>query len=80
MTETGLPQDATKTNSALQRLLVAILLLTPIAQGNEAETKSALNSAEPGIGKIALLTAKERSPILFAVVSRDCWFLTGIHS
>jgi hypothetical protein len=54
-------------NRALQRLLVAILPLTWVGHGQEAETKSPFDTEKRGIDKIALLTAKEHSTILFTI-------------
>jgi dipeptidyl aminopeptidase/acylaminoacyl peptidase len=63
---TAVQQNLTTMSKALQQLLVAILLLTPTARADEAQTKT-MPGIEPGIDKIAQLTAKEHSTILFTV-------------
>jgi len=54
-------------SKAIRHLLIAILLLAPTVRGDEAETKSLLKLEEAGIDKIAQLTAREHSTILFTV-------------
>jgi hypothetical protein len=53
-------------SSTVQNLLVALVLLAPTALGNEATT-SLPEVEKPGINKIAELTAREHSTILFTV-------------
>lgn len=50
----------------VHHLLVTLLLLASTAFGSEAPTKSLLEVEKPGISKIAQLTAREHSTILFA--------------
>jgi dipeptidyl aminopeptidase/acylaminoacyl peptidase len=54
-------------SNILQHLLVAILLLSPTAHRDEAETKALLEREKPGIEKIAQLTANDHTTILFAI-------------
>ena len=53
--------------NTVDHLLVVVLLLAPTALGSEAATKSLLEVEKPGINKIAQLTAREHSTILFTV-------------
>jgi hypothetical protein len=57
-------------SNAVQHLLIAILLLAPTVQRDEGETKSLLELEKPRIDKIAQLTAKEHSTILFSIADQ----------
>jgi dipeptidyl aminopeptidase/acylaminoacyl peptidase len=61
--------DPTMSNT-VQHLLIAILLLASTVRGDEAETRSLQELEEPRIDKIAQLTAKEHSTILFSIADR----------
>jgi dipeptidyl aminopeptidase/acylaminoacyl peptidase len=54
-------------SNAVHYLLIAIFLLPPTIQSDEAETKALLEHEKPGIEKIAQLSAKEHSTILLAL-------------
>jgi hypothetical protein len=59
--------NTTAMSHTVHHLLVIFLLLAPTAFGSEAATKSLLEVEKPGISKIAQLTAREHSTILFTV-------------
>ena len=62
--------DTSAMSDIVHQLLVASLLLAATTLGTETPTKSLLEVEKPGIDKIAQLTAKEHSAILFAIADQ----------
>jgi dipeptidyl aminopeptidase/acylaminoacyl peptidase len=66
-------------NRTFKQLLIAIFLVVPPVHGQDAKIDSIVGAEKSGVDKIAQLTAKEHSTILFAIADQQIGYAKDGH-